>query len=217
MFYYCIDELTSFLGPTSSILFIPYAYPDHDAYTRRVANALIQTGAKVTGAHEWDGDGVELRRQFNCIFCGGGNTFLLLSELYRRDLLDRIRVAVTSGVKYLGSSAGANVACPTIGTTNDFPIIQPLSLTALNLIPFNINPHYIEFPDSVHHMGETRRERIKEFILHNHRDVLAMREGAVFRRDNASAWLTGRSGAILFTKSGQEKSIAIGDDLSSLL
>ena len=122
---YCKDELQRFLPNRARLLFVPFAYGSHDDYTQRVQRALARYGTTVTGAHSIDiPDAASIRDRFDVVFCGGGNTFLLLAELYNRKLFAPIKDASEMGVRYMGSSAGANVACPTIGTTNDMPIIE---------------------------------------------------------------------------------------------
>lgn len=220
---YCRKELRQFLSEESRVLFVPFAYLQHDDYTDLVSRSLGEIGVTVTSAHQVAVSDLEsISEEYDAVFCGGGNTFLLLKELQQRNLLNLIRKAVGQGVRYMGSSAGANVACRTIGTTNDMPISEPESFQALGLIPFNINAHYYERPKSFKHRGETRRDRIAEFIALNHVPVLAMREGAILLIDNGEARLVGRSGAILFqwddtTKTPKETEVDPGESVTFLL
>jgi len=219
---YCKDELTEFLPTGSRVLFVPFAYPDYSKYTDLVRSTFAGFRVSVVGAHETHVSSVDsLRSRFDVVFCGGGNTFLLLRELYSTQLVPVIRTLVEAGMRYMGSSAGANVACPTIGTTNDMPIVQPPSHEGLGLIPFNINPHYYERPQGFEHMGETRRGRIHEFLTHNAVPVLALREGAILRIEAGQARLLGLNGGILFRRgtdgAPDERPVDCGESVSFLL
>jgi dipeptidase E len=219
---YCKTDLQRFLPPGTRVLFVPFAYTQHADYTALVRSAFDPLGVQVTGAHSISLPHAEsIVESFDVVFCGGGNTFLLLAELYKRQLIGLIGAAVGQGVRYMGSSAGANVACPTIGTTNDMPIVEPQSLTAFGFVPFNINPHYYERPEILKHRGETRRDRIREFLTHNDVDVLAMREGAILFVGGGEARLAGRNGAIVFGRHGAgglvtEQPVAAGESVTFL-
>ncbi len=134
------------------------------------------------------------------IFVGGGNTFRLLKSLYDHDLLDAIRARVASGAPYIGSSAGSVVACPTLKTTNDMPIVEPSSFEALGLVAFQINAHYLDPDPNSTHMGETREVRLREFLEENDLPVVALREGAILRVDDSRVRLGGTTGARLFRR-----------------
>ena len=141
--------------------------------------------------------------QAAAIFCGGGNTFRLLKALGEMGVLPLIRRRVAEGMVYSGASAGSNLACPTIRTTNDMPIVEPPSFDALSLVSFQINPHYLDpAPDSTH-MGETRETRIREFHEENEAPAVGLREGAILRVEGASVLLKGLAGARIFRR-GQE-------------
>ncbi len=212
---YCREDIASFISGCDQMLFVPFAYSSHETYTEKVRRTLGEFIA-ITGAHTLSDD-PDLS-EFGVIFCGGGNTFLLLKALYERRLLNSIRAAVIGGARYIGSSAGANVACPSIGTTNDMPIVCPPSLDALNLVPFNINPHYYETPPESTHMGETRRDRIAEFIQHNHRTVVGMEEGAILLRRGDELVLKGKGNAHIFSpESTIARYVNPGDSLQFLL
>jgi dipeptidase E len=134
------------------------------------------------------------------VFVGGGNTFRLLKTLQDGGLLDQIRRKVLDGMRYMGSSAGANLACPTIKTTNDMPIVQPADFHALGLVTFQINPHYIDADPNSRHMGETREKRISEFHEENDLTVIGLREGSWIVVDQGRATLHGETGAKIFLK-----------------
>ena len=207
-----MDALSEVLTDVRRLVFVPFALADHDVYTTQVATALSPLGIEVVGAHTADvGSG-------EAIFVGGGNTFRLLRALHVRGLLPVIRRrVVVDDVVYIGSSAGTNVACPSIRTTNDMPIVQPPSFEAAGLVPFQINPHYLDPAPGDTHMGETREERILQFLEENDVPVLGMREGTWLARDGSTLTLQGdESGARLFQRSGTEE-IATGTDLSRLL
>ena len=151
------------------------------------------------------------------LFVGGGNTFRLLDTLQRTGLLEAIRRRARRGTPYLGSSAGTNVAAPTIKTTNDMPIVQPASFAALDLVPFQINPHYVDPDLSSRHMGETREERLREFLEENDAVVLALREGAWLRVQERRAALGGLRGARIFRRGRGPEEAAPGATLDALL
>ena len=150
------------------------------------------------------------------IFIGGGNTFRLLKSLYGYDLLGAIREQVAAGARYMGSSAGSNVATPSIRTTNDMPITEPPSFAALGLVPFQINPHYLDPEPGSTHMGETREERILQFLEENETPVIGLREGAMLHIANGQCQLKGRSGARLFRRGMEPVEIAPGSQVDLL-
>ena len=154
---------------------IPYAQSDHDRATVRFQEWLAPHGVDITGVHS-AGDPRAAIGEAEAIFVTGGNSFRLVSELHRLSLIDAVRSAIDRGVPYYGASAGANVACPTIRTTNDMPIVQPPSFAAFNLVPFQVNPHYIDPPPPEARIGETREERLMEFLEENAVTVVALRE-----------------------------------------
>ena len=163
---YCTPLLEEYFSGIKELLFVPYARASgmtHDEYTNIAATRFEKLGIKTTGLHTLDNDYSKIK-EFGAMFIGGGNTFLLLHDLYRHQLIDSIQDAVDSGTtKYMGTSAGSNVAGLTIQTTNDMPIIYPPSFNALALVNFNLNPHYLDPNPDSKHMGETRETRIKEF------------------------------------------------------
>jgi dipeptidase E len=145
-------------------------------------------------------DPVQAVKETDAMFIGGGNTFRLLKTLYEFDLLDVIRERVDAGMPYIGSSAGSNMACPTIRTTNDMPIVQPPSFNALGLVSFQINPHYLDPDPNSKHKGETREERIIQFLEENDTPVVGLREGAILRVENGEITLRGSTGARIFRR-----------------
>ena len=173
-------EVRTFLEDVSQVLFVPFALTDHDAYTKKVSAALALHGLETIGLHT-SSDPRGMIASSQAIFVGGGNTFRLLATLQRLGLITSIQNAVDSGVRYMGASAGTNIAAPTIRTTNDMPIVQPSSFSALGLVPFQINPHYLDADPSSTHAGETRDDRLTEFLEENAVPVLGLREGAHLR------------------------------------
>ena len=210
------DEIQGFMAGAERILFVPFALHNHDAYASRVRQRLGSLGFEVDSLHA-AADPREAVSVAQGIFVGGGNTFRLLNRLYELDLIDEIRARVESGIPYMGTSAGTNLACVTIKTTNDMPIVMPPSLDALRLVPFNINPHFVEpAPGSVH-MGETRETRIREFHEMNDPVVVGLREGAMLRIRGPHMMLLGEAGARLFEKGKTPTDVAPGADLDHLL
>ena len=207
------DWIADRLGDARRVLFVPFAgvTVGWDAYADRVREALAPLGLDVTGAHE---DGADVA-DAEAVFVGGGNTFALLRELYGRELLGPIRERVSAGLPYVGWSAGANVACPTIRTTNDMPVVEPPSLDALGLVPFQINPHYTDaHPPG--HRGETRAERLLEFVaLNGNVLVVGLPEGTALRVDGESAERLGPHPVRVFTH-GEEPRTVEEADLSEL-
>jgi dipeptidase E len=199
---HALPELRALLQDVRRVLFIPFALRDHDAYAAKAGQAFGRIGCAVDSLHE----AVDMRAALEsaqAVFCGGGNTFRLLRSLYEREALPLIRRRVADGMPYAGASAGANLACPTIKTTNDMPILEPPSFEALGLVSFQINPHYLDPDPGSTHMGETRETRIREFHEENQAPVLGLREGAMLLVEEGHIWLKGLAGARIFRR-GQE-------------
>ena len=216
---HCVGEIKKFLGEIENVLFIPYARPSgmtHEEYTKIARERFKKMGYNLSGIHEYDNprDAV---KSAESIFIGGGNTFVLIDGLYKNNLIDIIRKRVNEGIPYIGTSAGSNVACKSIKTTNDMPIIYPPSFEGLNLVSFNINPHYIDPDPNSKHMGETRETRIKEFHFYNDTKVVGLREGAILLINNKKMTLKGSTGARLFKKDGKQEEYKQGDSLDFLL
>ncbi|MEO5722057.1 MAG: dipeptidase PepE [Chthoniobacterales bacterium] len=199
---YAEAEVRDFLGDVGRVLFVPFALHDHAGYTAKARERFAVLGFELESLHEAS-DAQESVAGAEAIFVGGGNTFRLLKRLHDLDLLGAIRGRVESGMPYMGSSAGSNIAAPTIRTTNDMPIVEPPSFAALGLVPFQINPHYLDPVPGSTHMGETREERILQFLEENDTPVLGLREGAMLRLEQGVLELKGASGARLFRK-GEE-------------
>jgi dipeptidase E len=214
---HALEEIRDVLGQRESLLFIPYAGTDPDLYTTTMRRAMSKIDIRVDGLHE-AADPVQAVRDAEAVFTGGGNTFRLLRTVTDLGLLGPLREAVQyGGLPYLGASAGSNLACPSIRTTNDMPIVECPSLAALGLIPFQLNPHYLDPDPASKHQGETREERILQFLEVNDAAVLALREGSWLRVSGRRVGLAGRAGARLFRRGGQPEEIPVGTDLSFLM
>jgi len=196
------SEIGDFLGNLKTVLFVPYALHDRDGYASRARERFRTIGYDLDSIHTIS-DPVKALNDAEAIFIGGGNTFRLLKALYDTNVLQLIASRVTAGMPYIGSSAGSNVAGPTIRTTNDMPIVEPPSFAALGLVPFQLNPHFLDADPNSTHMGETREERILQFLEENDTPVAGLREGAMLVAENDSYLLKGSSGARIFRK-GQE-------------
>ncbi len=211
------NEIRDFLGDVKRVLFVPYAIYDRDAYAASTAARFKRMGYELTSVHDHVADRFQAVAETEAIFIGGGNTFRLLNALYEQFLLGPIRQRVAEGMPYIGSSAGSNVAGPTIKTTNDMPIVQPPSFDALALVSFQINPHYLDPDPNSKHMGETREKRIQEFLEENDTPVLGLREGAMARSENGSTILKGSTGARIFRKGHDPIETVPGDQLDEWL
>jgi len=191
------SEIRSFLGDTKRVLFVPYALFDRDKYAANARQRFQKMGCELTSVHTAENP-VAAVNETDAVFIGGGNTFRLLKALYEFNLIEAIRNRVSNGMPYIGSSAGSNVAAPTIKTTNDMPIVQPPSFNALGLVSFQLNPHYLDPDPSSKHMGETREERIMQFLEENDTPVVGLREGAMLRIENGETILRGSTSARIF-------------------
>ena len=214
-----LDQIKTFLGSTRvKALFVPYAGVtiSFDDYTSRVSERFQEIGHAITSVHEVD-DPVLAVQQAKAIVVGGGNTFHLAKLMQEQGLIDAIREKVLAGTPYIGWSAGSNMACPSIRTTNDMPIVEPVSFQALNLVPFQINPHYLDAnPEG--HAGETREMRIEEFLEANPGIfVVGLREGTMFLVEKESMQLLGPRPARIFKKDYNPQEFEPGADFSFLL
>jgi dipeptidase E len=196
---YAEAAIRDFFGPARRIVFVPYALADRAGYATRAKSRLDAMGFDCRSIEDYPEPAAALDAA-EAIFIGGGNTFRLLKALYDYNLIDAIRRRVQEGMIYMGASAGSNVACPTIRTTNDMPIVEPPSLRALTLFPWQINPHYIDADPASTHMGETREERLLQYLEENETPVIALREGAMIRMEGGMARLIGTREARLFRR-----------------
>ncbi len=214
-----IGEIGKFLGGEKvTALFIPYAAVtfSYDEYEKKVQKKFREAGHDILSLHH-AGDPVSAIRQAGAIVVGGGNTWHLLRILQEKALLDPIREKVLEGVPYIGWSAGSNLACPTIKTTNDMPIIQPRDFNALGLIPFQINPHYLD-ANPKGHAGETREMRIREFLRINPDIyVVGLREGTMLLIDGKNISLIGSKPLRLFREGMKPVELTVQDSLDFLL
>ncbi|CAM1314336.1 Uncharacterised protein g6515 [Pycnogonum litorale] len=211
----------SFSCGVKDILFIPYANPDPNEYSSYASNVKVafeRLGLKVESIHEFQ-DPVDAVNRCRGIFIGGGNTFVLLKTLYEKNIIESIRKRVLSdNVPYMGSSAGSNVSTVSINTTNDMPIVYLPTFKALNLVPFNINAHYLDRNVDSTHMGETRETRINEYHkVGDNPPVLGIREGSWIEVNGDKITLKGETGARLFVKGSDPREYVSDDDLSFLL
>ncbi len=213
---YLLPTLEIHFGACAEILFIPYARPSgisHDDYTNTVRSAFAKINKAVRGLHEFENP-IEAIQKAQGIFTGGGNTFLLVTQLYQNNVMEVLAKVVENGTPYLGSSAGSNITGLTIQTTNDMPIIYPPSFKTLGLIPFNLNPHYLDADLQSKHMGETRETRIKEFHAFNHAPVLGLREGSWLEVNGSTILLKGNLTARLFRQNQTPEELESESDLS---
>jgi len=210
------NEIRDFLKDAKSLLFVPYALFDRDEYAAMAAERFQRMGYELLSVHS-AADPIRAVNNTDAIFIGGGNTFRLLKMLYETQLLEPIRQRVANGLPYIGSSAGSNVAGPTIKTTNDMPIVQPPSFDALGLVPFQISPHYLDPDPNSTHMGETQEDRIVEFLEENDTPVAGLREGAMARIENGVTTLKGVNGARIFRRNEAPVEMQTGMQLDELL
>ncbi|KIX21816.1 (alpha)-aspartyl dipeptidase [Flavobacterium sp. 316] len=215
---YLLPTLEDHFKEVSTILFIPYARPSgisHDEYTSKVKKAFILINKKVKGIHEFENP-IEAIKNAEAIFTGGGNTFVLVNELYRNNVLNTLEEVIKNGTPYLGTSAGSNICGLTMNTTNDMPIVYPPSFRTLGLVSFNINPHYLDPEIDSTHMGETRETRIKEFHAYNPQPVIGLREGSWLEVRNNSVKLKGNLTARLFKRNQEPIEIDPETELNNL-
>lgn len=202
---YLRNELSNFLQGVNEVLFIPYAQPggiSYDQYTSKVQQFFNSLNINIIGIHTQENPKQAIE-QSEAIFVGGGNTFLLVSTLYRLQIMNNLKQAVENGTRYIGTSAGSNITGVSMQTTNDMPIVFTPSFETLSLVPFNINPHYLDPEKVSHHMGETRETRILEFHKLNNTPVVGLREGSWLIVENQEVTLKGTLSARIFEQ-GEE-------------
>jgi dipeptidase E len=210
------QQIKSFLGSTRRVLFFPFALLERDSYAAKVKARLAAMGYSLETAHAVP-DTHKAIEQTDAIFIGGGNTFRLLKALQDLEFLEPIRRKVKSGAPYIGSSAGSNVAGPTIKTTKDMPIVQPRSFDSLGLVPFQISPHFQDPDPDSRHMGETQEERIVQFLEENEAPVVGIREGAWLVCENGTVTLRGEAGARIFRPGEVPLEAKPGDNIIDLV
>ena len=213
---YLLPELQLHFKNCSTILFIPYARPggiSHEDYTNSVALAFAKINKKVIGIHEFEDTALAVKSAEG-IFTGGGNTFVLVSQLHKNNVMAILSQVIKNGTPYLGTSAGSNICGLTMQTTNDMPIVYPPSFQTLGVVPFNLNPHYLDPDTNSKHMGETRETRIKEFHAFNSAPVLGLREGSWLDVKGDSITLKGNLTARLFRQNQTPVELESGTDLS---
>jgi dipeptidase E len=197
---YLMPKLKTHFKDVKELLFIPYARPSgisYDEYTIIVKDAFSKMDISVRGIHEFKDPNTAIKES-EAIFTGGGNTFELVNQIYKNDLLITLKAAIDFGIPYLGTSAGSNICGVNMRNTNDMPIVYPPSFETLECIPFNINAHYLDPIQGSTHMGETRETRIKEFHIFNQTPVLGLREGSWLEVSDNTVILKGTHSARLF-------------------
>jgi dipeptidase E len=207
------NGIRELLGNIKSILFIPYALYDRDAYVAKAGERLSRMGFIADSSHLSPSPRRSVE-EAQAIFIGGGNTFRLLKALYDFDLLAVIRQRVEAGIPFIGSSAGSIVACPTLKTTKDMPVVEPPSFNALHLVDFQISPHYLDPDPGSTHMGETQEERIMQYLEENDRPVVGLREGTHLRVHGGTVVLQGSRTARIFRRGEQPVEVTPGTNLS---
>ncbi len=219
------------ISENSAILFIPFAgvniggkpYPEsYNAYETRVKDAFAKWGYKnLQSIHKFDNK-IEAIGKADCIIVGGGNTFHLVAEMHNFNLIEAVRNKVQQGTPYIGWSAGSNLACPTLCTTNDMPIVEPKSFKGLNLVPFQINPHYLdptpEIDKMIKHGGETRQDRLNEYLAVNQKMTVAgLREACALWIDGNKMMLWGGKKMVVMQYGKENYEVDPGSDISGLL
>lgn len=213
---YLLPELKLHFKNCKTVLFIPYARPSgisHEEYTQKTALAFAKININIKGIHEFEDPALAIQNAEG-IFTGGGNTFLLVSQLYYYKIMITLKETLEKGIPYLGTSAGSNIAGLSMQTTNDMPIVYPPSFQTLGLIPFNLNVHFLDIDSQSKHMGESRETRINEFLQFNNFPVLGLKEGSWLEIKKGKIILKGNLSAKLFKKNKTPVEIATATELS---
>jgi len=212
---YLFPELSSLFMYSKEIIFIPYAQPGgitYDEYTLIARKAFAEIGINIKGIHEYN-NAEEVIKDAKGLFVGGGNTFVLVNEMYKQNLFNILKDRLEKGMPYLGTSAGSNICGPSMQTTNDMPIVYPPSYKTLGIIPFNINAHYLDPDPNSKHKGETRETRIKEFHQFNNMSVLGLREGSWLQVSGEEIILKGKFQARLFEQNKKPLELESGSNI----
>ena len=215
---YLLKEIKNLFVGCKNILFIPFARPSgltHLAYTKKVQDQFKKVNLSVID-YSKDNDFLQKLEKSDGLFIGGGNTFLLLHQLNKLKLIEKIREKILSGTPYLGTSAGTNICGISIGTTNDMPIVEIESRLSLQILPFNINPHFYEKNNDSKYMGESRETRIQEFLIYNKQPVVGLKEGSFLKINQENIILEGKESAIIFERNQKPYSINSGFNLKKL-
>lgn len=210
------DALASFLSGVKTVTFVPYALADRDGYATKARERFAALGIELLSVHQAPDPRAAIRGA-DAVFVGGGNTFRLLKWLQDEGLLGPIRDRVAEGMPYVGSSAGTNVACPAIRTTNDMPIVPTANLLALGLVPYQINPHYLDPDPASTHKGETREERLLQYLEESPVPVVGLREPAWIQVGNGVSILQGERGARVFKRGAAPFEVEAGTELEAIL
>jgi len=212
---YLREELIKLYKEIDEIIFIPFARPggiSFDDYTAKVQSFFETINIKVKGLHEFE-DKIDALNNAKAYFTGGGNTFLLVKNLHEEGLMSVLKQNIESGKPYLGCSAGSNIGGQNMKTTNDMPIVYPPSFDCMGLVPFNINPHYLDPNPDLKHNGETRETRIKEFLTQNDLKVVGLREGNWIRKIGSKITVEGSELTRIFEKNKEPYEIESGTEL----
>lgn len=212
---YIRQEIEGLFSGVDEIIFIPYARPggiSHDEYTKKAQEFFSKLNIKVKGLHEFD-DKMAAIGGNKGFFTGGGNTFLLVKTLHENNLMQILKENVEQGKPYLGTSAGSNIGGLNMKTTNDMPIVYPPSFETMGLVPFNLNPHYLDPNPELKHNGETRETRINEFLTQNDTKVVGLREGNWIRKLGTKMTVEGNELTRIFEKNKKAYEIEPGTEL----